>query len=75
MWGTPVENAAHKVLHGTAKLCVFKGAANPMARLTESDVRLIRTRFLPQRKLAGLFDVKRKTIARIQNRKRWKHVV
>lgn len=67
-WGTPAENTADKVRHGTLKVA-----------LTEQQVRSIRRQYatggLSLRDLAVEYGVSKKTISVVVNRKQWKHVV
>lgn len=73
-WGTPEENSADKVRHGTHN----QGERNPQARLTAAEVRRIRRlradQGLSLYKLADLFDVSPMTVCRVVNRKTWRHV-
>ena len=72
-WGTHRENAADKVRHGTAP----RGERNPSAKLTEADVREVRTlveQGYTQRDIADRFDVGPIAICHIVTRKAWKHV-
>ena len=50
------------------------GERHHLAKLTEDDVRLIRSRVLSQRKLAAIFGVTRKTIEQVQSGRTWRHV-
>lgn len=51
-----------------------KGIAHPSAKLTEDDVRVIRTLPATQRALAEKFGVSQATISLIRQRKHWGHV-
>lgn len=68
-WGTPTENEADKLLHGTHN----RGERNGQVKLTESDVRTIRAlrgRKL-QREVAAMFGINRTTVGQVQNGDRW----
>lgn len=73
-WGTRSENAADRVLHGT----VARGERSPGAKLTETQVQEIRTRYaagsILMRELAAEYGVTKKTISVIISRKMWTHV-
>lgn len=72
-WATPLENHLDKRRHGTDSF----GERNPMARLTEGDVREIRAavRMGETRKnVAGRFGVVRQTVDSIINGSSWGHV-
>lgn len=69
-WATKAENEADKVIHGTDN----RGSKHPLAKLTEADVRLIRS-VPPKRgigvQLAAQFGVHRNTINQIRRGERW----
>jgi hypothetical protein len=70
-WGTPVENAADKRAHGTAPV----GSKNPMAKLTEADIPIIRAMSAAgvwRRVVAEKFGVTAMTIRRIVDGKTWR---
>jgi len=70
---TPQENREHAMRYGLIR----RGEDNPRARLTESSVRDIRRRHAAGetiRRLAREFDLAKKTISLVINRKTWKHV-
>ncbi len=74
-WATKEENEADKVAHGTARSV---GAANPNAKLTESDVRKIRELRSRGWRLSTIgehFGVRDTTVGDICKRRRWAHVV
>lgn len=52
-----------------------RGNCNPMAKLSDDDVRLIRTMPGTQREIAAKFGVAQAAISKIRLGKRWKHVV
>lgn len=72
-WGTAVEQAADRVLHGTS----IRGSADGNAKLTESLVQEIREFHAAGIRLVDLgraYDVHLETIRRIVKRERWNHV-
>lgn len=68
-WGTPSENIADTVEHGTA----YRGEACVAAKLTEADVQAIRLLDgrLPPEEIAQKFGVARRTISDVLARKTW----
>lgn len=76
-YGTHVENMADQTAHGTSvNPC---GEQHGMVRLTEDDVRSIRSRYeakeLNQYELAREYEVHQTTINLIVRRVRWKHIL
>jgi hypothetical protein len=73
VWATPVENAAHKIDHGT----VMIGERNAQSRLLERDIHQIFRRFcngeLPD-KIAVDFGITTSAVRRIVSGGMWKHV-
>ena len=69
--GTDVDNAADR----SAKDRGARGERSGLAKLTESDVREIRSSNLLQRELAKRFGVSQPLIGMIRRRVIWKHVV
>lgn len=73
-WGTPADNAADQVVHGTSPV----GRKNPAAVLDEDKVRQIR-RLLAEgtarSSAARLFGVSKSTINDIVRGRHWTHVV
>jgi hypothetical protein len=72
-WGTPSENAADKLRHGTATI----GSRNPRAKLTEEVVLEIRRRLglgEKQEVIAHEYGVRQTTVSDIKLRKKWKHL-
>jgi hypothetical protein len=71
-WGTPVENQADKLRHGTTN----RGQRHPLAKLSEADVRGI---FAIRREIPGvtmeevgiLYGVNKKTIGQVLRRTNW----
>lgn len=76
VWGTPAENQADRVQHGTMN--PLRGEKHHAAKLTENDVRAIRKTYatgnISQPQLAKLYGVGRWQIGRIVRRQDWKHV-
>jgi hypothetical protein len=68
-WATPTENQADRILHGTTN----RGARQWTARLTEDDIREIRSLsgVMPQTEIAALFGVGQDHISRIISRQVW----
>lgn len=62
-WGTPAENAADMWLDGTAG-----------KKLTETDVRAIRSDPRTQRTIAAEYGIDRSTVSAIKLRKTWRHL-
>ncbi len=84
-WGTKQQNMADQRAHGTlaagskhyAKVrpeLLARGSAHGCAKLSEQEVADIRTSGLSIGKLAKLYGVHRRTIARAQRGERWRHV-
>ena len=71
-WKTPVDNMADKVVHGTWQ----GGENNPAAKLTESDVRLMRLAraTMTSKELAKQFGVSKDTVNKVISRRAWAHV-
>jgi hypothetical protein len=72
-WGTPAENRADTLVHGTLR----RGVTKPNAKLSEADV--IRIRSARQsgagiNALARQYGVERSTIQQIFNGRTWTHV-
>lgn len=73
VWATPVENHAHKFVHGTATI----GERNGFSKLTDAKVKLIREKReggATQKQLAQEYGVTVSTINLVCRRKRWAHV-
>ena len=74
-WCTPKENTEHMMANGLARFA--RGSETGMAKLSESDVVVIRSlalRGVLQKKLAANFGVAAPVISNICARKAWKHV-
>lgn len=69
-WKTTKKNHADKLRHGT----LIRGEASPDAKLTEADVRVIRSSTESQTELARQFGVHHVTIHDIVRCRTWKHV-
>ena len=72
-WGTVLENAKDRVLHGTSG----KGESNSMSKLSESDVlkmRELRGRGLYYKDIASMYGVSKMTAHRAINGKCWGHI-
>lgn len=73
-WATPVENEAHKVIHGTRA----RGSKCGAAKLDENIVIAIRAayrmRFTTQTAMAKAFGVSQTKISDVVNYRTWRHV-
>lgn len=72
-WDSHTANQADRVIHGTSNI----GSANPMARLSEPDVRAIKTRLKNgdhPKEIATDHSVALATIKNIKNGYNWKHI-
>ena len=71
-WGTPKQNAADRVRHGTHQ----QGSQIPWAKFTEADVARIRSLKgrVSQSKLAAEYGVRQGHISRVMNGRQWRHV-
>ncbi|WP_186095676.1 NUMOD4 domain-containing protein [Burkholderia gladioli] len=72
-WATPTENSRDRRRHGTDSF----GARNPMARLTEEQVREIRIAVKGgdgRRIVAARFGIARQTVDDIVRGRRWGHI-
>lgn len=71
-WGTPTENSADKIRLGNQPM----GQAIPWSKLTEGDVKYIRSNAgkIAQSAMAEQFGVRQSQISRVINRKEWTHV-
>ena len=68
-WGSPAENSADQVGHGTR----LKGEDIANSKLTEADVIEIRRLALtiPQKEIAARFDLSKQQVSKIVKRERW----
>lgn len=71
-YGVPADNGADRVSHGTQR----RGQQSPRAKLTENDVRFIRSRGHGMRQvdLAAKFGVSPTCIGRVLQKRLWRHV-
>jgi len=69
-WGTKIENAKDKALHGTQT----RGVTNNTAKLTEEQVYEIRASKESLSVLAGRYRVAKTNVSMIKNRVTWKHL-
>jgi hypothetical protein len=69
-WVSPSENEAHKVLHGTRQA----GERHHQAKLTDDDVRHIRSSTKMGTELAAAFGVSKAQISSIRLGKNWAHL-
>lgn len=67
VWKTPIQNNADKLIHGTHN----RGIRNYYTKLTENDVRYIRSSTKPVNDLAKRFCVNPSHISAIRNRRAW----
>jgi hypothetical protein len=72
-WGSGKENADDRDRLGRRKR-VPRGEASPNARITEDDVRRIRSSPLSQYQLAAELGISQVMVGKIRNRKAWAHV-
>jgi hypothetical protein len=76
--GTRLENQGQMVARGRHNPVHFIGTTNPMAVLTEDQVKEIRRRYIPrvvtQRQLAIEFGCSQQVISYIISRKLWSHL-
>lgn len=74
-WGTPKENNADKLIHGTQK----QGESNHYAKLTEAIVRNVIKTWkegkLTQYYIAEMYNICQANVSLIVNRKTWSHLV
>jgi hypothetical protein len=76
-WGTLSQNTLDSVANGSHDGLKRKGAAHPLARLTETCVERVRDMRLlgcSQQMIADWFSVARTTIQGIDNGTRWSHL-
>ena len=69
-WATHTENSADKEIHGT----VQRGENATVAKLTDADVRAIRSSSETFRRLADRYGVGETAISNIKSGRRWSHV-
>lgn len=66
-WATPKENQADRILHGTNHF----GEKSPASKITEDDVRAIRTDNRSGPVVSVLYGISVAQVSRIRNRKTW----
>lgn len=69
-WGTPAQNSADRIRHGTHA----RGEQNSNAKLTPLKVKLIRLLPIKPKTAARLFGVSPNNITDIRARRRWSHL-
>lgn len=69
-WATSAENIADKAVDGTRAV----GEANGSAKLTEDQVRVIRSTAGSEREIAKRFGISPGTVGRIRRGQGWRHV-
>lgn len=69
-WGTPTENQADRVKHGTSN----RGEQCGTAKLTSEQVRAIRADTRTQEAIAATYGIRASQVSRIKNRVRWAHL-
>ena len=73
-WATPAENIADKIRHGRVSI----GARNGRAKLTDDQVRVIRSKFSGKRddirKLCKEFNLSRSAMRSVCSGEHWQHV-
>lgn len=70
VYGTPAENAADKLLHGTH----HRGERHPRAKLSEADVLSIRASSASRLDIAEKYAIDPRHVDSIRARRRWSHV-
>jgi len=70
-WATPLENQQDKSMHGTT----MRGSTHYAAKLTTSDIKIIRSDRREQWVIAQERGISQSTVSLIKTRKRWQHVV
>lgn len=71
-WATKVENEADKLIHGTHQF----GENNPVAKLTEDEVEMIRSLRgqIRQREIAARFGISQSSVSLIQRGINWRQI-
>lgn len=69
-WGTPRQNDEDRKRHGT----FVQGEKHGAAKLTEEEVRQIRSLSCTHQVIAERFNVSQSLVSMIRSRKRWRHV-
>ena len=66
-WGTPLENTHDRIRHGTMP----RGTCHHAAKLTEDQVRKIRTEEDTNKAIAAKYGITSSAVSNIKNRKSW----
>lgn len=78
-WATRSEQVQHMLDTGTFKVkrpgTALRGADVGTAKMTEDDVKFIRSSNLSNIKLGKMFNMHHSSISDIKNRKSWKHII
>lgn len=74
-YGTRSENLKADYAVGVKRLLWSLGEQHPNAKLTDGDIRSIRSSTLSMASLGRMFGVRYQTIDAIQKKRTWKHVV
>lgn len=74
-WATVSENSQHAYDTGLRKAHPVRGENNYAAKLSETDIVIIRKSTLSHSMLADTFQVSKSVIQKIKQRKSWKHVI
>lgn len=69
-WATRTDNIGDQIKHGTKT----RGERVPQAKLTEADVKAIRSDVRRQAEIAKAYGVDQSQISEIKSRKAWSHV-
>ena len=73
--GTNTDNIADRVKKKRTKIGDQRGEKNNNAKLTPSDIAIIRSiKNIPNEKIALMFDMERRAIDRIVSYRTWKHL-
>jgi len=76
-WVTPIENVHHSMKHGHFDRCIKRGEDNHLSKLKEHEVLEIRDKYkgeISKNKLADEYNVNKRLIDFIVQRKIWKHI-
>lgn len=74
-YGTRSENLRMDYLAGVRRLVPVVGVDHPNAKLSNADIKTIRSSSLSQAELGRIFGVCYQTIGAIQKKQTWKHVL
>ncbi len=73
--GTRKDNMSDCAAKGRIVIPMMRGESLTQSKLTEDDVRSIKSSSLSTRKMAAMLGVDRATISQVRNGKIWKHVL